>query len=1063
MYSAVARHKNANPPYQPPRPAAPPPPQPYRPQSNYQDLTDPSTFRPLPLPPSPQGGTAFSVPSPNGKGQYDRQMPPGPSYGAQQPPARYPPLLGQQPRPAAPSGSMNRSGSSGEHRGGYRGGYESGGSGQDDYGQGNRWENGGGRAYSQGGEGFNGYDAARRSADSARERALANANIYARKLATVSSSSFHGGGASSSSSNAEQRRMEEARKREEDEQHAREVAELMSDLPTVEKKVREWKSEALQEREFTKASKTTASSSPWLVSGTRGHDLYDKLRKLGERSASVSSTASSTKAKSRSASSTRSNEVEIISNNAMERKEDKGKGKEKATSDTSSKKPHKRAASRSPSPSPSGTTKKMKHRRDGFGDDDDDQAKTAAAARPPEPDRGVGSSKDLSPSPSPGFSPIRKLAALPPVPSDLELDDREDEDGDSVVAAMLTPKKTKGKGWEVQVEKTREKAKKRIVVSNSEEDPSSSSPAKESQEDEEAKKQRGLHARLQDLLVPDDEDELLKKAERIDPDTLCPFCDDELPHNPSSELVALKRYLLSRPEAKPAPTLINCKAVRLTVAQTAEFCKMHKVEREVLPHGVAQGWPETVDWEGLAKRIERECQPYLQDIIFGKQQSDYLRRAKDDYGDQGKNFRNAVAEFGSFDVEQPGYYGARGFEVLQKTLHNLFVTDVPILTSHRTSPLPVDFYIRRVLVPESAISLIQRDRSLPTRGEAEVVMKLSRAYGMAWFSMVTEEERRENARGREREMEREEREKREKKKEKEDGQPQRKSSQILHVDVNDDTDDEREATPDPSPPPLLQSKPAGRKPRALLDAQQRGASSSSSLGSRAPSSPAPVAASSPKKGKKRRREGEEEGEKERDGEASPRRKKEKKDKERSKDKEKEKEKDSRRDKRKKSRSPSITILTASTFAFGSAPSSRASKSTALTTPSLASASTSGGGGSNILERMMANANAQGSSKEKKKTKKEKEPKKEETEKKKTTPASIPLPASSDLDLISSCSSGDEILDAIIEHTSFAKQNARADKKRDRERKEKARKRRRREGKRRRGEVVPSSGSGSESE
>jgi hypothetical protein len=56
----------------------------------------------------------------------------------------------------------------------------------------------------------------------------------------------------------------------------------------------------------------------------------------------------------------------------------------------------------------------------------------------------------------------------------------------------------------------------------------------------------------------------------------------------------------------------------------------------------------------LHRRVDTECQDHLTQIIFGKTSSAYFQRAKDDYGEKGKNFRNAVDEFGSFDIEQPG-------------------------------------------------------------------------------------------------------------------------------------------------------------------------------------------------------------------------------------------------------------------------------------------------------------------------------------------------------------------------------------------------------------------------
>jgi hypothetical protein len=88
----------------------------------------------------------------------------------------------------------------------------------------------------------------------------------------------------------------------------------------------------------------------------------------------------------------------------------------------------------------------------------------------------------------------------------------------------------------------------------------------------------------------------------VNPDTLCPFCDQPLPDNPSEDLLRKKDALLNDPSARRKRTMQNSKAVRLRdghVVRTAEFCKQHRDERIFIPEGRAQGWPAEIDWAAL--------------------------------------------------------------------------------------------------------------------------------------------------------------------------------------------------------------------------------------------------------------------------------------------------------------------------------------------------------------------------------------------------------------------------------------------------------------------------------
>lgn len=86
-----------------------------------------------------------------------------------------------------------------------------------------------------------------------------------------------------------------------------------------------------------------------------------------------------------------------------------------------------------------------------------------------------------------------------------------------------------------------------------------------------------------------------------DPSTLCPFCSQSLPVNPSDRLSKLRSYLLNRPHIRENPSRYNPEGMRLPVIETASFCRMHDEESVVIPAGIARGWPQEMDWSALPR------------------------------------------------------------------------------------------------------------------------------------------------------------------------------------------------------------------------------------------------------------------------------------------------------------------------------------------------------------------------------------------------------------------------------------------------------------------------------
>ncbi|TKA55907.1 hypothetical protein B0A53_01604 [Rhodotorula sp. CCFEE 5036] len=234
----------------------------------------------------------------------------------------------------------------------------------------------------------------------------------------------------------------------------------------------------------------------------------------------------------------------------------------------------------------------------------------------------------------------------------------------------------------------------------------------------------------------------------VNPDTLCPFCDQPLPDNPSEDLLRKKDALLNDPSARRKRTMQNSKAVRLRdghVVRTAEFCKQHRDERIFIPEGRAQGWPAEIDWAALPGRIERLLGVHLNNIVLGKVETPFLERAHSDFARVGGKRGNAVNDLATFGVEEPGYYGPKGRKVICDAVTHLLTVTFPLLTPHRVEPLDVDFYVRRVLLPECAIELVRDDlggSATVSRERAEQTVQDSRGYGKAMFPDVGDGEER---------------------------------------------------------------------------------------------------------------------------------------------------------------------------------------------------------------------------------------------------------------------------------------------------------------------------------
>lgn len=89
----------------------------------------------------------------------------------------------------------------------------------------------------------------------------------------------------------------------------------------------------------------------------------------------------------------------------------------------------------------------------------------------------------------------------------------------------------------------------------------------------------------------------------IDPKTLCPWCDEPLPKEPTPHLRALIKAAkrVSRPEDR----LSNPLGLRAPLAAFVSVCQRHRFERNWIPRAQLSGWPTKIDFNKVPARIKQ--------------------------------------------------------------------------------------------------------------------------------------------------------------------------------------------------------------------------------------------------------------------------------------------------------------------------------------------------------------------------------------------------------------------------------------------------------------------------
>lgn len=162
----------------------------------------------------------------------------------------------------------------------------------------------------------------------------------------------------------------------------------------------------------------------------------------------------------------------------------------------------------------------------------------------------------------------------------------------------------------------------------------------------------------------------------------------------------------------------------------------------IIPEGIRQGWSTSIDFKALESRIATHV-PFLSTIIDHPMQSSYFEVQKKKWNIYGRQMFSMTGEFEGFEVEQPGYYGCRGFEVIVLQLQSQFLSkssEHP-LTSEKAAPLTPEYFIRRVLVPEISLLLIAEDLGCSRDDpKVKVTLETSRNFGSVVYPIEDEDE-----------------------------------------------------------------------------------------------------------------------------------------------------------------------------------------------------------------------------------------------------------------------------------------------------------------------------------
>lgn len=157
--------------------------------------------------------------------------------------------------------------------------------------------------------------------------------------------------------------------------------------------------------------------------------------------------------------------------------------------------------------------------------------------------------------------------------------------------------------------------------------------------------QRGKH---QAVKIKLSETQTLK----VDPKTLCPFCDQSMPESPSLLLQDMLDRLKRTSYPDPRPT--NSLGRRAPLLSYITLCQRHQFETKLLPKARAKGWPSKIDFKALPSRVAR-LKDQIHGLVRNKERSIVWKTLKKEIERKGiRRVMGISGQFEGFKRCQPG-------------------------------------------------------------------------------------------------------------------------------------------------------------------------------------------------------------------------------------------------------------------------------------------------------------------------------------------------------------------------------------------------------------------------
>lgn len=119
----------------------------------------------------------------------------------------------------------------------------------------------------------------------------------------------------------------------------------------------------------------------------------------------------------------------------------------------------------------------------------------------------------------------------------------------------------------------------------------------------------------------------LEHMRTVDPNTLCPYCDEPLPTSPTKLLTSMFVGIRSKSSSQPRPG--NCLGLKAPLTVFIDVCQRHRFETHQLPSAEANGWPTHIDFDALPGRVKK-LKKKLEKVFQNKMSSHFWQEFDED-------------------------------------------------------------------------------------------------------------------------------------------------------------------------------------------------------------------------------------------------------------------------------------------------------------------------------------------------------------------------------------------------------------------------------------------------